>query len=124
MTQATRNDTAVLETIREVVDGAAAGKVFGEPITQQDITIVPVAKVSGGGGGGGGAGPAEQGREARGAGGGMGLSARALGVFVIKDGKVAWRPAVDVNRVILGGQIVIIAALLLARAIVKARKRW
>jgi hypothetical protein len=51
----------------------------------------------------------------------MGTSAKPLGVFVIKDGNVGWRPAVDVNKVIVGGQIVVIAALLTIRAMIKAR---
>lgn len=123
MTQATKNDMAVLETIREVIDNAAAGKVFGEPITREGMTVLPVAKVSGGGGGGGGTGPAEGQTEAGGAGGGVGLAAKPLGVFVIKEGRVAWRPAVDVNKIIVGGQVVVIVALLVARAFIKTRRR-
>lgn len=123
MTQATRNDTAVLETIREVVDSTTAGKVFGVPITQEGLTVLPVAKVSGGGGGGGGTGPAQDGQDSGGSGGGLGVSAKPLGVFVIKDGNVGWRPAVDVNKVILGGQVVVVAALLVIRAFIKARGR-
>ena len=123
MTQATRKDTDVLETIRDVIDGAAAGRVFGAPITQDGLTILPVAKVRGGGGGGGGTSPAEDGRDASGSGGGVGTSAKPLGVFVIKEGNVGWRPAVDVNKVIVGGQIVALAALLMIRAMIKARTR-
>lgn len=117
------NDTAVLDTLRELVDNATAGTVFGTPITQEGMVVLPVAKVSGGGGGGSGRGPAEAGREPGGVGGGLGLSAKPLGVFVVKAGKVVWRPAVDVNRVILGGQLVMVAALLVARAVIKARHR-
>ena len=43
--------------------------------------------------------------------------------YVIKGGDVSWSPAVDVNRIILGGPIVAIVAPLTARAIVKARGR-
>lgn len=120
MTQATHNDRAVLDTISEVVDHASTNKVFGSPISQDGITVLPVAKVNGGGGGG--SGQAEAGHEGAGAGGGFGLSAKPLGVFVIKQGRVGWRPAVDVNKVILGGQIVLVVALLTLRAIVKARR--
>jgi hypothetical protein len=49
------------------------------------------------------------------------MSAKPFGVFVVADGDVSWRPAVDVNRVILGGQLVAIAALLVLRALIKAR---
>jgi len=118
-----QSETSVLETIREVVDNASAGRVFGTPVTQDGVTVLPVAKVSGGGGGGGGTGPAVEGQEIGGSGGGMGLSAKPLGVFVLKDGKVGWRPAVDVNKIILGGQIVVVVALLTVRALAKARAR-
>ncbi|MFD0521998.1 hypothetical protein [Paractinoplanes durhamensis] len=49
------------------------------------------------------------------------MSAKPLGVFVLTGGKVVWRPAIDVNRVVLGGQLVAITALLVARALVRAR---
>jgi hypothetical protein len=39
---------------------------------------------------------------------------------VIKGGEVSWKPALDLNRIILMGQVVAIVALLTARAIVKA----
>jgi uncharacterized spore protein YtfJ len=119
MTQ-TLNGTNALETIREIVDSATASKVFGTPLRQDGLTVLPVAKVRGGGGGGGG--PATQphgDHEQSGMGGGLGLSARPLGVFVIKDGRVSWRPAVDVNRVILGAQVVAVTALLVIRALIK-----
>jgi uncharacterized spore protein YtfJ len=118
-----QNRPAVLDTIREVMDNATAGKVFGTPFTQDGLTVLPVARVSGGGGGGEGTGTAEQGREGGGKGGGMGLAAKPLGVFLIKDGNVSWRPAVDVNKAILGGQLVAIAALMMMRARAKARMR-
>jgi uncharacterized spore protein YtfJ len=122
MTQPENTDTAVLETIREAVGSAGAGRVFGTPITQDGVIVVPVAKVSGGGGGGRGTGPAKDGGKQSGDGGGFGVVAKPLGVFVIKEGKVAWRPSVDVNMVILGGQLVAVAALLVVRAIIKSRR--
>jgi uncharacterized spore protein YtfJ len=119
MQETAHNGTSVLETVRDVVDNAVAGKVFGAPISRDGVTVLPAAKVSGGGGGGG---SAEGGHEAGGTGGGLGVSAKPLGVFVIKDGKVGWRPAVDVNKVIIGAQIVAVVALLTVRALIKARK--
>lgn len=48
--------------------------------------------------------------QARGSGragaGGFASHARPLGVYVVRDGEVTWRPALDLNRVILGGQVV------------------
>ncbi len=123
MTGSTGDETAVLETIREVVDNTTAGKVFGSPISHDGVTVLPVAKVSGGGGGGGGSGPGEAGHEQRGTGGGLGVAAKPLGVFVIKDGSVAWRPALDVNAIVIGAQIVAVMALLVVRAIIKARSK-
>ena len=49
------------------------------------------------------------------------MSAKPLGVFVLRDGKVGWRPAIDVNKVIIGGQVVAVTGLLVARALIKAR---
>ena len=42
-----------------------------------------------------------------------------VGAFVIKDGDVQWRPAIDLNRAILVGQVVAIVALLTLRSVVK-----
>jgi uncharacterized spore protein YtfJ len=121
MDEITSDGTEVLETVRKVVAGAGAGTVFGVPVTQDGVIVLPVAKVSGGGGGGGGTGPAVEGVEPRGSGGGVGVVARPVGVFVIKGGEVSWRPAIDVGRVILGGQIVAITALLVIRALIRWR---
>jgi uncharacterized spore protein YtfJ len=114
------SDTSMLETIREVVDSAQAGRVFGTPIQQDGVVVLPVATVRGGGGGG--SGQAEKGHEGSGSGGGMGVSAKPLGVFVVKNGKVRWQPAVDINKVILGGQIVAITALV-TRVLLRSRHR-
>ena len=120
MTQATKNATPVTDTIRKLVDAGAPGTVFADPIVRDGLTVLPVAKVSGGGGGGN-AGSGED--QPGGVGGGFGLSARPMGVFVIKDGKVTWQPAVDVNRIVLGGQILAIVALWTIRTLVRARAR-
>jgi uncharacterized spore protein YtfJ len=116
----TANDAPILDALRDVVDNATVGKVFGSPIDHDGVVVLPVAKVSGGGGGGSGTGPAPDGQENGGTGGGFGVSAKPLGVFVLKNGKVSWRPAIDVNRVILGGQIVAVTGLLVLRALIKA----
>ncbi|MFB9364058.1 spore germination protein GerW family protein [Actinoplanes nipponensis] len=120
MTQ-TSHDTDVFAGLRELVGNADAGKAFGPPVSQAGTIVLPVARVGGGGGGGGGTGPAEQGQPTGGTGGGFGMTAKALGVYVLRDGRVKWMPAVDVNKIIMGGQVVAVAGLLLARAIVQAR---
>ena len=118
MNQAAVDELATLQTIREAMEQVSVGRVFGAPINQDGLTLVPVAKIGGGGGAGGGTEPAG---DATGSGGGFGLAAKPLGVFVISNGKVRWRPAIDVNKIILGGQIVAVTALLVVRALVKAR---
>lgn len=40
------------------------------------------------------------------------MTAKPAGAYVIKDGKVTWRPAVDPNRVIKTVGLVIVAYLL------------
>ena len=104
----------ILDQVKEVVGGA---HVFGEPFEKNGTTLIPAFSLLGGGGGGQDAGPDAA------AGGGAGMRARPVGAFVIKDGDVSWLPAVDVTRVILGAQIVMVVALLTVRAIVKARSR-
>jgi uncharacterized spore protein YtfJ len=93
-------------------------QVFGEPYEKGGVTVIPVAAVGGGGGGTG-----EQKGESKGGGGGFGMSARPAGVYVIKGDEVRWIPAFDMNRVIMGGQIVAIIALLTLRTIVKTVAR-
>lgn len=98
----------------------SARRVFGEPIQQGDAVVIPAAKVRGAGGGGEGKGQAEQGS---GAGTGFGLSARPAGAFIVRGGKVRWRPAIDVNRIILGGQMVAMVGLLVLGTVLRARSR-
>jgi uncharacterized spore protein YtfJ len=95
-------------------------RVFGESYEKDGVTVIPVASVQGGAGGGGGEGPDSQGK---GSGSGFGLRARPVGAFVIRGDELTWRPAVDVNRIVLGGQVVAVVALLTIRAIVKARAK-
>lgn len=111
----------VLEQIKDVVGQVGAGRVFGTPIEQDGVIVLPVAKISAGGGAGGGTGPVREGSpEGSGRGGGFGLGARPAGVFVIRGGHVSWRPALDINMIVLGGQTVAIVALLVARSVLKA----
>lgn len=115
MAKSVGTQSDVLEVLRGVVDGVKAGTVFGAPVSHDGMTILPVARITGGGGGGRG----DDSNGADGSGGGLGLSARPVGVYVIGDGKVTWSPAVDVTRVILGGQLVGIVALLTLRTLFK-----
>ncbi|MGH2499940.1 MAG: spore germination protein GerW family protein [Candidatus Limnocylindria bacterium] len=98
--------------LSEARDAMTVRRVYGDPYEKDGITVIPAAKVRGGGGGGGD----KEGNR----GGGFGLSATPTGAYVVRNGDVRWRPAVDVNRAILGGQLVAIVALLALRSIVKA----
>ncbi|WP_127507992.1 spore germination protein GerW family protein [Actinoplanes solisilvae] len=113
--------TDVLGSLRAAVTENGAGRVFGAPVAENGTVLLPVAKISGGAGGGGGSGPAGEGRP-EGSGGGFGTTARGLGVFVLRNGKVSWHPAIDVNRIVLGGQIVAITALLVVRGLLRQRR--
>ena len=106
--------TSVLQSVTtNVLDAMQPRQVFGEPIERDGVTFLPVAKVRGGGGGAG---------DTEGNGGaGFGLTAKGAGVFVIRDGDATWRPALDVNRIVLGGQLVAIVALLVLRSILRRR---
>ncbi|WP_324649384.1 spore germination protein GerW family protein [Georgenia sp. H159] len=106
-------------------DALRVRRVFGEAYESGGTLVIPVAKVIGGSGMGYGAGalgvPGEEPRgsgEGNGGGGGFGVRVKALGVYTVRDGKVSWQPALDLNRVILGGQVLgAITVLALARAI-------
>jgi len=115
------------EILAQARDSMTLKQVFGDPIERNGVTVIPVARIAGGAGGGSGpqavtetdANPTQP----RGQGSGYGFRASPAGVYVIKGDQVTWRPAVDVNRVILGGQLVAVVFLLTVRAIVVARSR-
>jgi uncharacterized spore protein YtfJ len=77
-------------------DTITVRRVFAEPYEKDGVTVITAASVSGGAGGG--SGQDEKGQE--GGGGGFGVRARPAGAYVIKDGTVSWKPAVDVNRAV------------------------
>ena len=109
--------TDVMTQARETL---TVKRVFGEPYEKNGVAVIPAAKVQGGGGGGEGEGPDGQGK---GSGTGFGVNARPIGAFLVRGDEMTWRPAIDVNKVVLGGQVVVIVALLTIRAIVKVRAK-
>jgi uncharacterized spore protein YtfJ len=110
----------VQDVIAQARDALTVKRVFGEPYEKDGVTIIPAARVQGGAGGGGGEDAQGQGR---GSGSGFGMTARPVGAFIIRGGELSWRPAVDVNRILLGAQVVAVVALLTARTILKARAK-
>jgi uncharacterized spore protein YtfJ len=95
-----------------------AERVIGTPVERDGATVIPVVSVTAGGGGGGDHDP-----DAGGSGGGWGVLARPVGAYVISGGSVRFEPAVDVTRVIVGGQVLGLVALLVVRRMVLRRCR-
>ena len=90
------------EILEKARSAMTADRVYGEPVEHGGVTVIPAAKVAGGGGAG-----ADEKEEG---GGGFGMAARPAGAFVIgPDGDVRWKGIFDLNKVIIGGQLVGIA---------------
>ena len=102
--------------LNQARDAITVRRVFGEPYEKGDVTLIPVATVAGGGGGGG----SESNGEGKEGGGGFGMHVRPAGVYSINGDSVTWIPAFDLNRVIMGGQIVAVFALIALRPLFKA----
>lgn len=123
------------EILAEARDALTVKRVFGEPFEKDGLTIVPVAQVMGGFGAGGPAetatveteggttAPAEGAKPAPpvGMGGGFGVAARPAGVYVIREGRVRWLPAVDVNRLLFSMSLMAVAILWVLRPVLMAR---
>jgi hypothetical protein len=74
-----------------------ATRVYGQPYQTPDgTTVIPVARVRGG----------------------------ALGVFVVKDGKATWLPAVDATRIAMMGILVGLVSAALAGVAMVRRPPW
>jgi uncharacterized spore protein YtfJ len=95
------------DTITQARDAMTVKRVFGEPYEKDGVTVIPAAWVAGGAGGGG---------DAKGGGSGFGIAAFPVGAYIIRNGNVTWRPAVNVNLVAL-------AALFTFRTIVRTRSK-
>jgi uncharacterized spore protein YtfJ len=119
----------VQSVIAQARDAVSVNRVFGDPYEKDGVTFIPAARIGGGAGGGGGEGEMPQGGgngkagTGKGFGSGYGLTGKPAGAYVIRGDRVTWQPAVDVNRVILGAQIVAIFGLLTIRALIKARAK-
>jgi uncharacterized spore protein YtfJ len=117
--------SAALSQMDAVKEALTVRRVFGDAYQIDDVMVIPVARVRGGGGGGAGEGSGtDNGSEGSGTGAGVGfgVDARPVGVYVVKDGDVTWQPAVDVMRVIVGGQILGLVAILTFRSLLRHRR--
>jgi uncharacterized spore protein YtfJ len=117
-----------LEFVQQAREAVTVKRVYGDPYEREGVTFIPAATLRGMSGGGGGehrpageGGAGDAGTDA-GSGGGFGLMAKPAGAFVISGGTVRWQPAVDVNRIVLGGQVVAIVALLALRTFLRHRR--
>ena len=111
----------VREVLDQTRDAISVKRVFGDPVERDGVTVIPVARVLGGAGGGGGTSPHDV--AGSGAGAGYGVRATPAGVYVIRGDSVEWEPALNLNRVILGGQLVAIVLILAIAAVLRARAK-
>ncbi len=116
--------SSALSKLDAVKDVLTVKRVFGDAYELDGVTVIPVAAVRGGGGGGGeGDAPDAQGTGS-GAGLGYGVNVRPVGAFVVKDGTVTWSPSIDPMRIVIGGQLVALAGILvLGRVLTHHRRR-
>ena len=117
--------SVALSKLDAVKDVLTVKRVFGDAYERDGVTVIPVAAVRGGGGGGGGEGDAPDAQgTGSGAGLGFGVDVRPVGAFVVKDGTVTWSPAIDAMRIVMGGQLVALAGILvLGRLLTHHRRR-
>ncbi|KUH88710.1 MULTISPECIES: hypothetical protein [unclassified Mycobacterium] len=88
-----------------------ASRVFGQPYEAADgTTVIPVAEV--------------RGRARRGGEANVRVLTKPAGVFVVKDGKAVWRPAVDATRIALTGILVGLVSATLAGVAMVRRPPW
>lgn len=104
----------IKQLVADARDMLSVRRVFGEPIDQNGVRVIPVARVRGGGGGGGGSNADGN----VGGGGGFGMLASPAGVFMIKGDDVTFKPAMNPERTALAGIAFAVLALLVLRSIV------
>jgi uncharacterized spore protein YtfJ len=112
--------STVMERTGASVD---AKRVFAEPVESGGATVICAAMIGGGGGGAQEAQASGSLAESPKGGAGFARTPKPAGAFVIREGRVRWQPAVDLNRVILGAQLVAGTGLLLLRALAHSRQR-
>jgi uncharacterized spore protein YtfJ len=97
------NNVDVGKVLSEARDTITVRRVYGDPIEREGLTVIPAAKVRGGGGGGSGSGPEDDDGHPMGGGGGagFGVAAQPAGAFVVRGDHVEWRPAIDVQKIVL-----------------------
>jgi hypothetical protein len=111
MTETEGNAVKLKEALESIVVDPAAAAVYGQPYEIEDgVTVVPVARV--------------RGKSRRGTGADLHLTARPVGVFVIRDGEATWVPAVDSTRIALMGELIGLVSAALATLAMVRRPPW
>lgn len=99
---------SISEALAAAKDAITVKRVFAEPYEKDGLTVITAAAVAGGAGGGSGTdSDGEQGE-----GSGFGANARPVGAYVLRDGQLHWRPAIDLNRIVTMVGLVAIVYLL------------
>ncbi|MGA7318788.1 MAG: spore germination protein GerW family protein [Silvibacterium sp.] len=112
---------ALLQSLRESILGQAGVKtIYGEPITVQGKTVIPVAKIMYGFGAGAGTGGVGN-SSAQGEGGGGGAGVRTIPVGVIEISDQATRFIPITSRKKLAGAV--LAGVILGMLVFRRRRR-
>jgi uncharacterized spore protein YtfJ len=93
---------ALLQSLREsILSGAGVKAIYGEPITAQGKTVIPVAKLMYGyGAGAGTGGVGNSSAQGEGGGGGAGVRAIPVGVIVISDKETRFLPITSRKKLV------------------------
>ncbi len=127
----------VQDLLNRVAQNLSVTRAFGTAYEKDGAMLIPVALVTGGGGAGeGSSGPPPASHDgatkddadikdsdaepSSGSGGGFGGMVMPVGVYVVKDEKVRWMPAVNANLVIV---VVFITLRMILRARFRAQRR-
>lgn len=125
------SDMDVQELLGKVAQHLSVSRAFGTAYEKDGSLVIPVALVAGGGGGGStgspptdliddegiaGEGNAPDNDSSSGSGGGLGGLVMPVGVYVVKDERVRWVPAVNAN-------LMIVITFMIIRVIARARRK-
>jgi len=121
------------DLLGKIAQDLSVGRSFGTAYEKDGSLIIPVALVAGGGGAGEGSsgypdtdgaheadGEPSSDAPSNGSGGGFGGVVMPVGVYVVKDEKVRWVPAVSANLVIV---VVFVLVRMMLRSHLRARRR-